>query len=231
MGTVNQGIERGGEPTRGQPDDSVAPSVRGVRGPARREALLDAAEVVVLRDGPDASMAAIAAEAGVTKPVVYRVFGSKGGLYLGLVERHAGLLLERLRVALRSPGNWTDRTFAAVDAYLGFLQERPDIYRFLQHSDEAGEANIHSQVATFEHTIVDVLDRGLRSDLRLPADDSYAPTVWANAIVGMVHQVGDWWLTKDCAMPREALAAQISTMVTGGIGAALGTPGQHRAGT
>ena len=201
-------------------DPSAAVSVRGVRGPARREALLDAAEVVVLRDGPDASMAAIAAEAGVTKPVVYRVFGSKGGLYLALVERHAGVLLERLQVALHSPGSWTDRTLAAVDAYLSFLQERPDIYLFLQHSDEAGEANIHSHVATLERTIVEVLDRGLRADLRLPPEGSFVPTIWANAIVGMVHQVGDWWLATDTAMPRAALAAQISTMVTGGIAAA-----------
>lgn len=45
----------------------------------RRRELLEAAERIVLRDGPDASMNAIAAEAGITKPILYRHFGDKGG--------------------------------------------------------------------------------------------------------------------------------------------------------
>ena len=36
----------------------------------RRRELLEAADRVVLRDGPQASMNAIAAEAGITKPIL-----------------------------------------------------------------------------------------------------------------------------------------------------------------
>lgn len=43
----------------------------------RRRELLEAADRVVLRDGPQASMNAIAAEAGITKPILYRHFGDK----------------------------------------------------------------------------------------------------------------------------------------------------------
>ncbi|MFC7511784.1 TetR/AcrR family transcriptional regulator [Streptomyces thermocarboxydus] len=43
----------------------------------RRRELLEAADRVVLRDGPGASMNAIAAEAGITKPILYRHFGDK----------------------------------------------------------------------------------------------------------------------------------------------------------
>jgi len=53
----------------------------------RRRELLEAADRVVLRDGPQASMNAIAAEAGITKPILYRHFGDKNGLYAALAAR------------------------------------------------------------------------------------------------------------------------------------------------
>ena len=59
----------------------------------RRRELLEAADRVVLRDGPGASMNAIAAEAGITKPILYRHFGDKGGLYAALAKRHTDALL------------------------------------------------------------------------------------------------------------------------------------------
>ncbi|MBI0378905.1 helix-turn-helix transcriptional regulator, partial [Streptomyces albiflaviniger] len=66
----------------------------------RRKELLEAADRVVLRDGPEASMNAIAAEAGITKPILYRHFGDKGGLYRALAKRHTDALLASLRAAL-----------------------------------------------------------------------------------------------------------------------------------
>ena len=70
----------------------------------RRRELLEAANRVVLRDGPEASMNAIAAEAGITKPILYRHFGDKNGLYRALAQRHTDALLATLREALDQPG-------------------------------------------------------------------------------------------------------------------------------
>jgi AcrR family transcriptional regulator len=69
----------------------------------RRKELLEAADRVVLRDGPGASMNAIAAEAGITKPILYRHFGDKDGLYRALAARHTDALLSALRAALDAP--------------------------------------------------------------------------------------------------------------------------------
>jgi AcrR family transcriptional regulator len=55
----------------------------------RRELIARAAERAFGREGYDgASLEAIAADAGVTKPVLYRHFASKEELYLALLERH-----------------------------------------------------------------------------------------------------------------------------------------------
>src|SRR5690242_9730536 len=61
-----------------------APSTRAGRDPRRRRALLEAADRIILREGPEASMAAIASEAGISKPILYRHFGDKSGLYQAL---------------------------------------------------------------------------------------------------------------------------------------------------
>src|SRR2546427_7714547 len=97
----------------------------------RRRELLEAADRVVLRDGPAASMNAIAAEAGITKPILYRHFDDKASLYVALADRHIETLVERLREALQRPGTRRERTEAAIDAWLRLVEGNPALYRFL----------------------------------------------------------------------------------------------------
>ena len=93
---------------------------------------------MVLRDGPKASMNAIAAEAGITKPILYRHFGDKGGLYRALAKRHTDALLSALRAALDAPSERRERVEATLDTYLAAIEARPQVYRFLMHpSDDA----------------------------------------------------------------------------------------------
>src|SRR6478735_8949172 len=112
----------------------------------RRRELLEAADRVVLRDGPQASMNAIAAEAGITKPILYRHFGDKGGLYRALAKRHTDALLSALRAALDAPADRRKRVEATLDTYLAAIEARPQVYRFLMHpADEAADAQLPEQ--------------------------------------------------------------------------------------
>src|SRR6266508_4509657 len=57
---------------------------------ARRLELLEAAIEVIRREGPTASMDEIAAQAGITKPIVYRYFGDRAGVHQFLLHpQHA----------------------------------------------------------------------------------------------------------------------------------------------
>ncbi|RST22753.1 TetR/AcrR family transcriptional regulator, partial [Streptomyces sp. WAC04770] len=105
---------------------------------ARRRELLEAADRVVLRDGPQASMNAIAAEAGITKPILYRHFGDKGGLYRALATRHTDALLSALRAALDAPAERRARVESTLDTYLAAIEARPQVYRFLMHPSDDG---------------------------------------------------------------------------------------------
>ena len=68
---------------------------------ARREQLLDAALLVIARDGySGVSIDAIAREAGVTRPVVYGVFDGLGALLYALLDRQEERALAQLLAAL-----------------------------------------------------------------------------------------------------------------------------------
>jgi AcrR family transcriptional regulator len=179
---------------------------------ARREALLVAADAVVQRDGASASMATIAAEAGITKPILYRHFGDKGGLFAALAERHTDRLLDALVDALTAGGTPRERVHRTIDAYLAMIEREPQVYRFLVESDEAVQAR--EPVRGFVRRLEDLLAAGIAHELRLPEDD-VRPAVWAAAIVGMVQAAGERWLaTRWCS--RTELTVQLTDLLWGG---------------
>src|SRR5437764_3308927 len=156
------------------------------RRDARRAQLLDAAERVVEHRGSDASMAQIAAEAGITKPILYRHFGDKADLYRALAERLTGELLVELRAALATRGTLRDRTRATIDAYLSAIERRPQMYRFLVEGSAAEEAAVRGHVALFVRRLAEELAVGIRGELRFGEFDVARSEAWAFAIVGMV---------------------------------------------
>lgn len=165
----------------------------------RRRELLDAADRVVLRDGPGASMNAIAAEAGITKPILYRHFGDKGGLYAALAERHTDALLEALRAALDAPAERRRRVEATLDTYLAAIEARPQVYRFLMHPSEGssqGEAgfDVGRHSAPLLRRLGEELAKVIEERLDLGPEGQLLARAWGHGIVGMMYAAGDWWL-------------------------------------
>ena len=184
------------------------------RGPRTRTELLDAAERVVLRDGPSASMNAIAAEAGITKPILYRHFGDKAGLYVALADRHIETLLELLREALTRPATRRERTEAAIDAWLRLVEASPALYRFLVHRGQAEEPEVRDRVAMFQRRLGDALATGIAAELGLPPEQWPRAQAWAHGIVGMVQAASDWWLDEQ-PFGREDLTRHLADLIDG----------------
>lgn len=187
------------------------------RSQERRRQLLDAADSVVRRDGPDASMVIIAAEAGVTKPILYRHFGDKGGLYRALAQRHTATLLERLRESLGIPADRETRTRLVVDAYLAAIETEPAIYRFLMHRAAEEEPAIGGMVASFTSQVAELLAAGIaglsgEAGETVQTDRALA---WAYGMVGAVQAAGDWWLDSSL-MTRDELAAHLAALLAHG---------------
>ncbi|WP_411082348.1 TetR family transcriptional regulator [Streptomyces sp. cmx-18-6] len=193
---------------------------------ARRRELLEAADRVVLRDGPQASMNAIAAEAGITKPILYRHFGDKGGLYRALAKRHTDALLSALRAALDAPAERRARVESTLDTYLAAIEARPQVYRFLMHPSDDSAASAEAALSTEQgfdvgrhsapllRRLGEELGQVIAERVDLGPDSEQMARIWGHGIVGMMHAAGDWWLG-DRPCSRERLVRSLADLLWG----------------
>lgn len=194
---------------------------RRARREARRTELLDAAVDAIRRHGPDASMEQIAAEAGITKPILYRHVGGREEFVDALTDRFVGELIERLEAVLgRDRDDLRELIAAAFDTYLELIERETNLYRFLLRrvGSRPGAAEVLSTVVR-QIASMDVQIIGER--LREVGADSGAAEPWGYGLVGMVHAAGDWWLDQR-TMPRERLVEYLVSLAWDGMaGAAL----------
>ncbi|MFC7491333.1 MULTISPECIES: TetR/AcrR family transcriptional regulator [unclassified Knoellia] len=138
----------------GSPEDPRHPDSAGARrrGPVkgtpraprmkreeRERQLLDVAESVFAQHGyQDTTMEAIAAAAGITKPVIYDHFGSKENLLVAVVARAREDLLSSTAAALDAlpPHSPVEAHFrAGVRAFMQFFEARRGSFRvYMQES-------------------------------------------------------------------------------------------------
>lgn len=194
----------------------------------RREDLLEAADRVVRRDGPATSMNDIAREAGITKPILYKHFGDKGGLYQALAERYVRSLLEELRVALGAETDPQVRIRRTIDSYLAFVERDNEVYNFLMHRAVAERPEARATVADFIRQLAAELSVVLRDELRRAGLDSGGAEPWAHGIVGMVQLAGDHWL-EHRSMSRETLVDYLESLVWRGLSGGSNWENQSRA--
>ncbi len=198
---------------------SSAPLRRGSgRRPSqeRREAFLDAAATAIRREGPKVSMETIAREAGVTKPIVYRLFGDRDGLLQALGERLAREVNANVAAALdRAPGDDPKAMLrAAIASYVELIDTETDVYRFVSEQIGTGAgATLTGLAAEIARSVAVVLGE----ELRRAGADSGAAEPWAFGIVGMVHLSGDWWV-RNRTLPRERLVTYLVDLLWDGFG-------------
>lgn len=186
----------------------------GRRSPhERREAFLDAAVQAIRREGATVSMEVIAREAGVTKPIVYRLFGDRDGLLGALGERMASEVVVEVTAALRrAPGDDPkEMLHRAITAYITLIDTETEVYRFV--TDRPGQgATLSGLSAEVARAIAVVLGEQLRA---IDAD-SGAAEPWAFGLVGMVHLSGDWWV-RTRTLPRDQLVTYLVDLLWNGF--------------
>jgi AcrR family transcriptional regulator len=92
----------------------------------RRQLIIEAASrLFATRGYASTSIDDIAAEAGVTKPIVYRHFGPKKKLHLALLALHRDQLLATLGESMRQPGTLAERVPRATDAWFSYVEAHP----------------------------------------------------------------------------------------------------------
>jgi AcrR family transcriptional regulator len=188
-------------------------SERARRRERRREELLDVADRVIRRRGVAVSMDEIASEAGITKPVLYRHFGDKDGLFEALTERYVDELADALKPAVESKDPRA-RLAATIDAYLSYVEREPERYRFLLHAGE--QSRTSDLVAEFRRRHIADCAFTAVENLRAAGLDPGFAEPWAQCVIGMVRAAGTSWL-ENRSLPRDQLVDYLTTILWDGF--------------
>ena len=135
-------------------------------------------------------MDAIAAEAGISKPMVYNYFGSKEGIYLAYLARAGRDLLNRMLAADVPDGTLAERLEAGAGAFFGFVGENHDGWRVLREEMLSQREAVGGQVAAMRSAIHALLSEVLVEE----GGDPGRVDAYAHALTGAGESLADWWL-------------------------------------
>lgn len=200
--------------------DARASRWRGHRA-ARRAELLDATLRAIRRHGPDAGMDDIAAEAGVTKPVLYRHFADKAELYLAVGQHLADEVLTKLGPVLAAATEERGAIAAVIDTYLAAIESEPELYRFVMRRSFAGTPVAGDPVGDHAELIAAALATVIEERMTVLRMDPAPAGAWAHGLVGFVQSTGDWWLREGTRTTRATLTDQLTTLIWQGFAGIL----------
>ena len=178
--------------------------------PERRQQLMEVARAVFAVSGYEsASIEEIARQAGVSKPIVYEHFGSKEGLHAAVVDRELDTLVARVIKPI-SEGAPRERFEGAVLAFLAYVKEEPDGFAVLTRDSPTAHARrgLTRVIGDTAERVGDVFAASFKSAGFNPR----AAPIYANALVGMVTQVGQWWAAGGHGVSIELVAKHVAAL-------------------
>ena len=167
----------------------------------------------------------IASVAKTSKPVIYRYFADKQELYRAVTERIIGNVIAALETVLAQEPPPRELIYACVDAYLGLLEQNPELYQFVVAHP------LIDKTRDFSRLVADMLSDQLARHLEAGALDPRLARPWGDAIVGFINSASLWWLSHRDVMTRQQLADYLSALLWGGAAGvyqAVGQPADPR---
>src|SRR5947209_6388432 len=187
----------------------------------RAEAVLDAAVAIFSTRGyHDASMDAIAARAGVSKPAVYSHYGSKDELYVACIERASGKFHDALEAGVLAAGGPQERMWSGIMILLDHVERERGEWSMLFQGGALPPGPVSVEVAGVRERTT-ALIAGLFTDtaecagITGSAIDAMDP--FGSAFVGTAEGLIRWWLDNADA-PKGSVAMYFMNYVWSGLG-------------
>jgi len=174
----------------------------------RRALIVEAAGRIFGERGYNATrLDQIASAAGVTKPIVYRHFGSKRELYLALLARHRDDL-GGFVASMPTGGTPADRLRALLDVWLDYVEARSYSWKML-FRDTGGGAEIAARRREVHARARAVLVEAIRSLASTPVPRRELEPLAELMSMGMASLVL-WWI-EEGAVSRNAVLDALTT--------------------
>ena len=165
----------------------------------------------------DVTMDEIAAEVGVTKPLLYNYFGNKERLYIACMEQAGDSLTRTVGEAVGATDSPGDALGAGVRAFFGFLDSDRAAWAVLFDETLPASGEVAEKVSSYRDGIVGLVSRSLLA--QLPAARRGAARVeieaLSAALLGAAEELARWWLRTEAISAAEAAELLISTVEPG----------------
>jgi AcrR family transcriptional regulator len=183
----------------------------------RREQLLDATLTLIAEKGYESvSMEGVSRRAGVTKPVLYDLFGSLAELLEALLDREHQRALLQLAELMPTPAEDADPAQVLVDgldAFLRAVETRPDAWRLSLMPIEAQPGVVREQVERDRTAVAEQFASRVRwgvESLEVPISDV---DLLVQTIIRLAEQAGRLHLDDPERYPRERLTGFAASLL------------------
>jgi len=183
-------------------------------GQERRQQLLDIGRRLFAERGFEGtSIEEIAAQAGVSKPVVYEHFGGKEGLYAVVVDREVERLTT-ITMTLLDGKQSRPKFEAAAVILLRYIEDNADGFRILVRDSSPGATT--GTYGTLLSDIAGQVEYIMADFLKSRGRDPKLAPMYSQMLVGMVAFTGQWWL--DARKPKlEQVATNLIDLAWNGL--------------
>jgi AcrR family transcriptional regulator len=177
----------------------------------REQQLLELAEELFAERGyAGASMDELARRAGVTKPVVYELFGSKDGLFRVCVDRSIEQLATDIAVAVRAENEPEARLRAGGLAFIRFAKGNRAAFDLMSMGGSFAE-----QARAVRSSQAELI-RELMAEMAAEGTDPHELEVAAHAVNAAYEGVAHWmWAHPE--VPIERIADWIAELLIPGL--------------
>lgn len=188
---------------------SGSPSARKRMSSAdRREQILDVTHGIVDAEGFHAATPnRIAEDAGITRPVLYQLFGDIAGLFVALVDREserAGTQFARATSQLAGIPE-EDRLVSTFCGVLNAVDEHPATWRLFLFPPQGAPPELHQRLAESEELVLRFLQQELERTFPGMPDPEYTAR--------MVHASGRELLQRRLVDPTHATTERLVALV------------------
>jgi AcrR family transcriptional regulator len=174
----------------------------------RRAAILRAAlDVFAERGFAGASLDDVASRDGVSKTLIYEHFASKRELQRALLETYVHEALDRIAAAAAAAEPGEARLRAGLEAFLGFVEERPAAWRLISRNTDDPDAA--EAMARLQDEAAAGIAAMMAEDAPPPVageDREQAIEMLARLLSGAFQSLADWWTDRP-EVPRKRVVA------------------------
>jgi AcrR family transcriptional regulator len=200
----------------------TAPRRRRDRAAREREILEAAERIFGARGYQGTSMDDVAAQVGVSKPLIYQYYGSKDGLFLACLARLRTHLLDTVSDAVLAARDPEDALYAGFVAWFQFLDDHPQAWSVLIDEGmlNTGPAAGPAAAATDEvrAAFIELISTMVR--MNLPAGrpvDSDEVEIVAQSISGATERLAIWRSRRQDPPSPEKVARTLQDLLWQGL--------------